>query len=459
MRASETFYLMNIETFQYIPGLSRLLDLPIKDTNTRRRATTFVVICVTLMAVLSVAGVVMTVTLSFERPDLFYSMLLGMFVTIGASAALARSGRLTAAGMTLALITTGIATGFSLMVRTFDPVMLTLLVNTVVVGFVLTPRGVGAVLVLNTAAVGLVFAVHHDSVIWTRRETVLMIVVGTIQVALAFCAYINTLVNEAFFNAEVETARTQEALRKEAEAASRSKSQFLANMSHELRTPLNAIIGYSEMLSEEYEFEERQEEPGYDDLQKITGAGKHLLSLISNILDLSKIESGHIDLNVEQVEVAALFEELRAMTLPLTEQSDDALRVELPAAPLTIETDHALLRRVLLNLLSNATKFTNEGTITLRARRDDDAPEHVLLEVEDTGVGISAEHQERIFEAFEQEDVSATRQYGGAGLGLTLVFEMTRLLGGRVTLDSTPDVGSTFGLHMPRRASSPRTTP
>jgi signal transduction histidine kinase len=244
-----------------------------------------------------------------------------------------------------------------------------------------------------------------------------------------------------------------------AEAASGAKSAFLANMSHELRTPLNAIIGYSEMLREEAENLGRPEFVA--DLAKIHSAGKHLLALINDVLDLSKIEAGRMDLFLEPVAIAEVVQAVVSTIRPLAEKSGDTLTVNCPADVGTIWTDQAKLRQALLNLLSNATKFTQQGTITLDVTRDG-GPEDswVHFQVADDGIGMTPEQVATLFQPFTQADSSTTRRYGGTGLGLTITRRFCRMLGGDVTVTSTAGRGSTFTIRVPSGApETPAVTP
>jgi PAS domain S-box-containing protein len=229
-----------------------------------------------------------------------------------------------------------------------------------------------------------------------------------------------------------------------AEAASRTKSQFLANMSHELRTPMNAIIGYSEMLQEEAEDE------GLDaftpDLQKINNAGKHLLALINDILDLSKIEAGKMDLYLEDFDIAAMVGDVSGTVQALMGKKNNTLVVDCPSDIGPMHADMTKVRQSLLNLLSNAAKFTTDGTITLEARREDDWR---LFTVRDTGIGMTPEQMAGLFEAFTQADASTTRKYGGTGLGLAITRRFCRLMGGDATVESVPGQGSAFTLRLP----------
>ncbi|HEX9165528.1 MAG TPA: response regulator [Gemmatimonadales bacterium] len=240
--------------------------------------------------------------------------------------------------------------------------------------------------------------------------------------------------------------------RQAAESANTAKSQFLANMSHELRTPLNAIIGYSEMLEEE------TSEQGHDqyvpDLQKIRAAGKHLLALINDVLDLSKIEAGKLELFLETFDLRSAVEDVATTVQPLIARNANTLVVEVAADAGAITTDLTRFRQILLNLLSNASKFTERGTIRLRVEREG---AEVVVSVTDSGIGMTPEQLGRLFEAFAQAEVSTSKKYGGTGLGLAITRRFCQLMGGDVTVASEPGRGSTFTVRLP--ASARQATP
>jgi signal transduction histidine kinase len=229
-------------------------------------------------------------------------------------------------------------------------------------------------------------------------------------------------------------------------AASRAKSQFLANMSHELRTPLNAIIGYAELLTEELGEEHD------NDLRRITGAARHLLALISDILDLSKVEAGQMSLFLEPVVVAELLDDVVATLTPLVRQNRNSLTVTVAPDVETIRADHVKLRQILYNLLGNAAKFTTDGSIALHAWRDGQV---MCFAVEDTGIGIAPEFQARLFDIFSQGDESTTRRYGGTGLGLAITRSFCELLGGSVSVESSLGRGSVFTVRLPVSVGCP----
>ena len=236
-----------------------------------------------------------------------------------------------------------------------------------------------------------------------------------------------------------------EAARQEAVRASQVKSEFLANISHELRTPLNAIIGYSQLLQEDAA--DAGETASLTDQQKIENAGQHLLGLINGILDLAKIEAGRMEAFIEPMDVVALTHEVRLMVEPLAARKANALVIDCPAELGTISSDVTKLKQSLLNLLSNACKFTERGTVSLIVRRQD--PDRISFTVADTGICMTEAQLGRLFQAFVQADSSTTRQFGGTGLGLAITRSFAKLLGSDVDVTSRPAEGSTFRLVLP----------
>jgi signal transduction histidine kinase/CheY-like chemotaxis protein len=235
---------------------------------------------------------------------------------------------------------------------------------------------------------------------------------------------------------------------KAAEEASETKSRFLANMSHELRTPMNAIIGYSEMLQEDAEDQGLEE--FVPDLKKIRSAAKHLLDLINGVLDLSKIEAGKVDLYFEEVEIGQLVQDVATTMEPLLQKNRNRFEILLGENSGRMRTDVTKLKQSLINLLSNSAKFTKDGTVTLRVSAETRMKTTwVRFEVSDTGIGMTSEQIQRLFQPFTQADASTTRKYGGTGLGLTITKRFCNMLGGDVSVASEPGNGTTFTIIVP----------
>ena len=245
-----------------------------------------------------------------------------------------------------------------------------------------------------------------------------------------------------------------ELARDEALEANRAKSAFLANMSHELRTPLNAVIGYSEIILEEIDAIADEGGPAADavdpfrpDLKRIRSAGKHLLALINDILDLSKIEAGKMTTHIELFDISELLDDVAATVAPLARQNFNTLTMTLDPDLRYMRSDPTKVRQIAFNLLSNACKFTRQGQVKVDARRDTEA-DQIVISVTDTGIGMTPEELKQIFEAFTQADTSTTREFGGTGLGLTITRHFASLLGGTIEVESHKDQGTTFTVRL-----------
>jgi adenylate cyclase len=242
--------------------------------------------------------------------------------------------------------------------------------------------------------------------------------------------------------------------RDEAMQATLAKSRFLATMSHELRTPLNAVIGITEMLIEDAE--DGGQSHLLEPLGRIGGAGKHLLELINDVLDLSKVEAGKLDFHYEDINLGALVEDVAGAAQPLAQRNANRLVVDCPDGIGTMWSDVTRLRQIMLNLVSNACKFTDRGTVTLAlARARDDGEDWLELSVTDTGIGITPEQIAKLFQEFSQADSSTTRKYGGTGLGLAITDRLCRMMGGSITVDSEPGRGTRFSVRLPMRGVEP----
>lgn len=244
------------------------------------------------------------------------------------------------------------------------------------------------------------------------------------------------------------TRRTNEleTMRDRALEANQAKSVFLASMSHELRTPLNAIIGYSEMLAEDYENLSR--DIVLNDMERIQASARHLLGLINTILDLSKIEAGKMEVNIEPIDIGVLVRDVSGTVKPLMEKNNNRFRVEQNTGIQFVEADAMKLKQVLLNLLSNAAKFTRQGKVVLRIFRDERG--HTCFQVKDTGIGISGDELAQLFTDYHQASASIAANYGGTGLGLAIVQRFVELMGATIVAKSQPEVGSEFVVSMHR---------
>ncbi len=231
---------------------------------------------------------------------------------------------------------------------------------------------------------------------------------------------------------------------KNAEAANQAKSAFLANMSHELRTPLNAVIGYSELIHDNAE--DNEFSSIIEDADKITHAGQHLLSLINGVLDLSKIESGKMDVYIEDIYLQSVLEDIRFTTEALIMKNNNILRFDIPEDLPLIQSDITKLRQILLNILSNAAKFTRKGKVSLKASVEDNM---IKLVIRDTGIGMTEEQLKKLTQPFVQAEASTSKKYGGTGLGMSLTEHLAKLLNIQLEVSSEPGKGTTFVLLIP----------
>jgi signal transduction histidine kinase len=315
-------------------------------------------------------------------------------------------------------------------------------------------------------------APYFRETLWARLGAVLLLLAGVawaIRVRVGQLRVKNRVLEArvrertAELRSKVEELRISEQQARESEQraaeASSAKSTFLANMSHELRTPLNAILGYCEMIQEE------AEDAGHTslvpDLKKVQFAARHLLSVISDILDLSKIEAGKMDLLHESFPLAGLLSEVATTIEPLVQKNGNVFSLIAPERGGELSSDPTRLRQVLLNLLGNACKFTENGQVGLSVRRESwNETERVVFDVSDTGIGMTPEQQSRLFQSFTQAESSTARKYGGTGIGLVISLRICRMLGGDIAVRSEVGKGTTFtawvpvGVPAPERAAN-----
>ncbi|MEN0067607.1 MAG: response regulator [Myxococcota bacterium] len=316
-------------------------------------------------------------------------------------------------------------------------------------------RSSGLFVVFLTTAGHLVFAKWYvDGTLYAEADLSFPIAM-VLLTAIFVYGFIYAYWNEVVFARQIQARRAAEqssmvaeTARQAAERANEAKSTFLANMSHELRTPLNAIIGYAQMLAED-----SVDEESVEDLTKIERSGRHLLLLINDLLDLARIEAGHVELSFDRVSLGELLRTCVDDLQPLVQLRNNELHLRAPPTGPTLWTDLTKVRQIVLNLLSNAAKFTNNGKIQVQLREFD---ETIEIEVQDTGIGIPQERLDTIFEGFEQGSQEINRNYGGTGLGLAVCRKLAELLEGSVTVISAPGEGSTFTMRLPKHHSGLR---
>ncbi|MBL9107534.1 MAG: HAMP domain-containing histidine kinase [Myxococcales bacterium] len=448
-------------------GLIRLLEHGVPeslrgDVDARRRAQMAIGVsaAVTIGCLLIVAPVVIALRDVPERFVAVFNTLLTAALAAAAIPLLRRRDGLMLAGNWLAgLLFAGSLYAAFMGGGLASPFLSVLLALPVIAG-IISGRASGWVWAALVIAVILVFALADhiglayaplppevDGTVLLTGSMITVTAILTLFVSLSEATRRDAI---ARLSAAVEDQRRSRELASEAVAASAAKSAFLATMSHELRTPLNIILGYSEIVLEN--LEQRGDEEDAEDLRRIRGAGEHLLGLISDILDLSRIEAHRMSIAHERFEIGELVRDLVISFQPLAERNDTRLGVTTEDELVVSDLDRTRVRQILINLVNNAIKFTRGGKVEVRAARVEG--ERVQIEVADNGIGIRADKLAAIFQPFTQADQSTTRRYEGTGLGLTIARKLTRLMGGSLTVKSAHGKGSTFTVRLPMTRTS-----
>jgi signal transduction histidine kinase len=433
----------------------RLLVVESEDADIVRRGQSFIALCLTFAGF--TAALLLPIALADPAGDLPMSFaVLGLVIcNYSAGVVMARRGHVDVAGIVVgATLSTIVALFILLRFQALNDGIWFMILSVIISGMAIRPAFIWVVLALDLLlTTGFLVALPPDPVLPYHNFGKVMIL-DALLATVAVATYIHATRSRDLFNrqrsvvreleaanlhAELVRQQAEEALQL-AETANRAKSVFLATMSHELRTPLNAIIGYSELLRDDVTGSAQA------DLDRINGAGQHLLLLISDILDITKIEAGRMAIYLEEFAVDAFVAEVAQTVRPLVDKNRNTLHVEQGAGLGEARTDRTRLRQILLNLLANAAKFTRDGRIDLRCRREGPT---LVFEVADTGIGMDAATLERVFHEFVQADPSTTRRYGGTGLGLALSRKLAGMLGGAVSVTSAPGEGSTFTLRVP----------
>jgi signal transduction histidine kinase/CheY-like chemotaxis protein len=440
---------MNMSLFDKLSArIPWLFTIQSADEDLLRRGRAFILLC----AVLTVSAVISGMVMVIAPPPGTTSLAMLAVIAPGTmnymlGIVLTRRGLVDVAGVFISASLTIILFLYTIYSNIINDVIWFFSIPIFIAAYAVRPTLLWAVAAFNVGALALVYQLvpHRAAAEDPFAKITTAIILICLLTAISF---VQSLITQGLFRETTQAMHHMDRLRQQAEhaqhaaeLASQAKSTFLANMSHELRTPLNAIIGYSEILMEDSDNEEAR-----SDLNRIHTAGQHLLTLINDILDLSKIEAGRMVVYPERFNLKEFLDQLVATLRPMAQRNHDALVLTVEGELGMVHTDRTKLRQILLNLLSNAIKFTEQGTVTLRAWRDGST---LVFEIEDTGIGMDEATLGRIFQDFVQADASTTRKYGGTGLGLSLTRKLLGLMDGDISATSEPGHGSRFVVRMP----------
>ncbi len=435
-------------------ALAKLLTIYADSSEAQQRGRAIVVLA---MAMAAVALIFVPVAFILQsRPELSIAIEMLAAALFIVATLLARSGRI-GAGAGLLLGTLIIAPLLVLVGgRSINIIPFALLFSVVIASLLLRPWQIWLVLIADLLGLALALVyLQARGVRPTEFDAGVVIVASVMLLMITLVSFLGAREIEAeraALRREIAERRQVEAAlswaKEAAESANRAKSSFLANMSHELRTPLTSILGYTELLL--LRFEEQHDTELLNDLAVIRRSGNHLLDLINDVLDLSKIEAGKLDLTLETFQIVPVIQDLVTAFHSIIEQNRNTLVLDFASDLGTMHADQMKVRQILSNILSNAAKYTEQGTITLSVRRELHADvETISFRVADTGIGIDAEQLPALFQAFTRAHTSPTRKYEGTGLGLALSWRLCALIGGTIAVESTVGVGSVFTVRLP----------
>lgn len=434
-----------------LPLWRRLFAVRSQDEDVVRRARSFIALCCAFATI----AVLLLIPIGLADPAGDLAMSFAVMAVVIANyvlgAVMARRGWVDLAGVVVsANLSLSVSGAILFHFRALNDGIWFLALSVIISGLALRPRLIWGILGLDLVLTTCMLVVVPPDPQGPYHNLGKLLILDGLLITTAIAAYIDATRSRDLFLRQSRAFRELTLASQRAELANRAKSVFLANMSHELRTPLNAIIGFAEMLQEDAD-----DPAARADLGKIRGAGLHLVAIISDILDLSKIEAGKLVLRAGPLDLDGFLDGLGELAAPLAADRRNTFTLRREAGG-TLVTDEVRLRQALLNLLSNACKFTQDGAVTLEVRgRQQGGEDFVEFAVTDSGIGIAPQDLERIFMPFVQVDDSTTRRHGGTGLGLALTRELVGLLGGTISVASELGNGATFTITVPRRWHGP----